>query len=166
MEFLDFQKKAKAPPISIIMGAGMPYYLKSWERERPIVNLKNAEFILTSEKGRGREKNKTRVAGMKLEKWPCSAAVPHIYCLIWPGQRFSGYLRKGRSVPEDKPAASGANISAACEDGFRQGVKELSDEEKKTWLEPQTQTVALSDRHKPIPMFQSTINCTMGVFNI
>lgn len=96
---------------------------------------------------------------------PVSAAVPHIYCLIWPGQRFSGYLRKGRSVPEDRPAASGANISAACEDGFRQGVKELSDEEKTTWLEPQTQTVALSDRHKPIRTFQSTINCTMGVFN-
>lgn len=67
---------------------------------------------------------------------PVSAAVPHSYRQIWLGQRFSGYLRKGRSVPEDKTAASSANISAACEDDFRQKVKELSDEEKKTWLDP------------------------------
>lgn len=142
----------------------MPYYLKSWERERPIVNLKNAEFILTREKGRGREKNEWQAWNWKSD--PVSAAVPHIYCLIRPGQRFSGYLRKGRSVPEDKPAAGGANISAACEDGFRQGVKELSDEEKKTWLDPQTQTEVLSDWHRPTQTFQSTINCTMGVFTM
>lgn len=76
MEFLDFQKKAKALPIRMIMGAVKPYYLKSWEQEWPIVNLKDAKFILTSEKGRGREKNKTRVTGMKLEKWPCFSSSP------------------------------------------------------------------------------------------